>query len=113
MACRPMPPSEPSRVFISYTHNDGTQLARRLQEALATQFDVWLDTQRLTAGDMCSREIEAHRARHLTDDPSVLLALTSPRFAAQAAAERFENVGAASPSAAAWDILNLSLIHIS
>jgi hypothetical protein len=48
MACRPMPPSEPSRVFISYARKDGAALAQRLQKDLKEQgFDAWLDTQRI------------------------------------------------------------------
>ena len=30
MACRPMPPSEQPRVFISYARKDGAALAQRL-----------------------------------------------------------------------------------
>jgi hypothetical protein len=40
MACRPMPPSEPSRVFISYARKDGTELAQQLQKDLAKNFDT-------------------------------------------------------------------------
>ena len=40
-----MPPSDPSRVFISYARKDGAALARRLQKDLKEQgFDAWLDT---------------------------------------------------------------------
>jgi hypothetical protein len=67
-----MRPSEPHRVFISYAHRDGAELARRLQKDLATQFDIWLDTQRLTAGDIWSGEIE-----EAIDRARVVLALLS------------------------------------
>ncbi len=54
-----MPPSEPSRIFISYAHRDGAELAQRLQTDLANEgFDAWLDTQRLHGGDVWSVEIE-------------------------------------------------------
>ncbi len=44
MICQPMPPSEPSRVFISYAHKDGTTLAQRLHEDLTSEgIKVWLD----------------------------------------------------------------------
>ena len=46
-----MPPSEPSRVFISYARKDGAALAQRLQKDLKEQgFDAWLDTQRIAGG---------------------------------------------------------------
>jgi WD40 repeat protein len=60
------------RVFISYARKDGAKLARRLQEDLTTQFDVWLDVQHLTAGDIWSREIE-----EAVDRADVILALLS------------------------------------
>jgi hypothetical protein len=44
----------------------------RLQKDLATKFDAWLDTQRLSAGDIWSREIE-----QAIDRADVVLALTS------------------------------------
>jgi hypothetical protein len=48
MACRPMPPSEPLRVFISYARKDGAMLAQRLQSDLTKEgFETWLDTQRI------------------------------------------------------------------
>ena len=53
-----MPPSEPGRIFISYAHRDGAELAQRLQTDLANEgFDAWLDTQRLQGGDVWSLEI--------------------------------------------------------
>jgi predicted esterase len=59
MACRPMPLSEPSRVFISYARKDGAALAQRLQEDLqAKGYCAWLDTQRIDGGRVWSTEIE-------------------------------------------------------
>jgi hypothetical protein len=50
MACRPMPPSEQPRVFISYARKDGAALAERLQRDLKEQgFDAWLDTRASSA----------------------------------------------------------------
>ena len=72
MACRLMPPAEPLRVFISYAHKDGTELAQQLQKDLAKNFDTWLDSHRLTAGDIWSRDIEA-----AIDRASVVVALLS------------------------------------
>ena len=69
-----MPPSEQSRVFISYAHRDGAGLAKRLQRSLTEQgFDTWLDTQRLTGGVVWSAEIERE-----IDARQVTLALLSP-----------------------------------
>src|SRR5271157_3233327 len=54
-----MPPSEPSRIFISYAHRDGAQLAERLQKDLkARGFDAWLDKQRLRGGASWTKDIE-------------------------------------------------------
>ena len=72
MACRLMPPSEQPRVFISYAHKDGADLAQRLHCDLNQSFEIWLDTQRLTAGDIWSREIE-----DAIDRASVVVALLS------------------------------------
>jgi TIR domain len=59
MSCRPTPPSEPLRVFISYARKDGAALAQRLQFDLAKEgFDAWLDTQRIAGGRVRSAEIE-------------------------------------------------------
>ncbi len=71
MACRPMPPSEPSRVFISYARKDGAALAQRLQKDLNEQgFDAWLDTQRIAGGATWTTDIE-----HALDDAEFVLAL--------------------------------------
>ena len=52
MACRLMPPSEQPRVFISYARKDGAALAERLHQDLTNEgFVVWLDVERLAAGD--------------------------------------------------------------
>ena len=49
MACRPMPPSEQPRVFISYAREDGAPLAQRLHRDPTDEgFVIWLDVQRLT-----------------------------------------------------------------
>lgn len=54
-----MPSSEPSRIFISYAHRDAADLAQRLQADLRQNgLDSWLDTKRLTMGDVWTREIE-------------------------------------------------------
>jgi hypothetical protein len=66
-----MPPSTPLRVFISYAHKDGSEVAQRLSTDLATKFYIWLDTHRLTAGDIWCREIE-----DAIDCASVVVALS-------------------------------------
>jgi WD40 repeat protein len=54
-----MPLSAQSRIFISYAHRDGAQLAERLRKDLAEQgLDVWLDKQRLHGGAVWTTEIE-------------------------------------------------------
>ena len=69
-----MPPSEPSRVFISYAHRDGADLARRLQADLTAKgFDAWLDKQRLAGGVVWTTEIEA-----ALDNAEFVLALLTP-----------------------------------
>jgi WD40 repeat protein len=66
-----MPPSEPSRVFISYARKDGAALAQRLQKDLKEQgFDAWLDTQRIVGGATWTTDIE-----HALDDAEFVLAL--------------------------------------
>src|SRR5215469_14134372 len=72
MVCPPMRPCAPHCVFISYAHRDGADLAQRLQKDLATKFDAWLDTQRLSSGDIWSSEIE-----QAIDRADVVLALLS------------------------------------
>ena len=50
---------EDCRIFISYAHRDGAQLAERLQKDLtASGFDAWLDKGRLRGGALWSEEIE-------------------------------------------------------
>jgi hypothetical protein len=61
------------RLFISYAHRDGGELAMRLlgdKEALG--FDVWLDKRRLLGGDAWAKEIEVE-----IDRCDVVLALLS------------------------------------
>jgi len=53
-----MPPSTQPRVFLSYAHRDWAELAQRLHPDLTKAFDIWLDTKRLTAGEVWSRQIE-------------------------------------------------------
>src|SRR5271170_102345 len=62
-----------SRVFISYAHKDGATLAKRLRADLTqTGFTAWLDTQRLTGGDLWSNEIEG-----AIDNADIVIALLS------------------------------------
>src|SRR5215469_9432069 len=72
MVCPPMRQCARHCVFISYAHRDGADLAQRLQKDLATKFDAWLDTHRLSAGDIWSSEIE-----QAIDRADVVLALLS------------------------------------
>jgi WD40 repeat protein len=54
-----MPPSETSRVFISYARKDGADLAQRLQSDLGKEgFDAWLDKQRIEGGTSWTDTIE-------------------------------------------------------
>src|SRR5271157_992912 len=69
-----MSQSEPNRIFVSYAHRDGADLARRLQADLtANGFDAWLDTQRLEAPAVWSTEIERE-----IDAREVTVALLTP-----------------------------------
>src|ERR1022692_2193012 len=62
-----------TRLFISYAHRDGGDLAERLQSDLhGLAFDVWLDRQRLKGGDLWTNEIE-----DALDRAEVVLALLS------------------------------------
>jgi hypothetical protein len=48
-----------TKIFISYAHRDGPELAQRVQRDLnARSFDAWLDTERLHAGDIWTKEVE-------------------------------------------------------
>jgi hypothetical protein len=59
MVCQLMPPSEPSRVFLSYARKDGAELAQRLKYDLENNgFDAWLDTRRIASGAVWTNEIE-------------------------------------------------------
>ncbi|MEK7753366.1 MAG: toll/interleukin-1 receptor domain-containing protein [Acidobacteriota bacterium] len=69
-----MPTDEDHRIFISYAHRDGVALAARLQQDLtASEFDAWLDNQRLVAGAVWTAEIERE-----IDTRPVTLALLTP-----------------------------------
>src|SRR5271165_287266 len=68
-----MPLPAERRIFISYAHRDGAELAQRLQTDLATEgFDAWLDIHRLHGGDVWSVEIE-----QAIDQAHVVVALLS------------------------------------
>jgi WD40 repeat protein len=61
------------KVFISYAHKDGTELASRLNADLTKNgYDVWLDKSRLQGGESWSRDIEAE-----IDRADTVLALMS------------------------------------
>jgi hypothetical protein len=69
-----MPPSEQSRIFISYAHRDGAPLAERLQKDLTAKgLDAWLDKQRLRGGSTWTKEIEG-----ALDNADFVLALLTP-----------------------------------
>jgi WD40 repeat protein len=62
------------RIFISYAHRDGSELATRLQQDLsASGFDAWLDTHRLRAGVAWTLAIEQE-----IDNRDIVLALVTP-----------------------------------
>jgi WD40 repeat protein len=62
------------RIFISYAHRDGKDLALRLKQSLkATGLDAWLDSQRLRGGSSWTTEIET-----ALDASDVVLALLTP-----------------------------------
>jgi len=62
------------RIFISYAHKDGKDLALRLQQSLkASGLDTWLDSQRLQGGSSWTTEIET-----ALDASDVVLALLTP-----------------------------------
>jgi len=64
---------ERPKLFLSYAHKDGAQLAPRLLKDLADRgYDTWLDRERLTGGSDWSREIEDN-----LDQSDVVLALLS------------------------------------
>jgi len=63
-----------TKIFISYAHKDGAELAHRLRNNLiAESFDTWLDERRLEAGGTWTAEIE-----RAIDNSQVVLALVSP-----------------------------------
>lgn len=60
-----------TRVFVSYAHRDGTELAQSLQRDLTDGgLDVWLDTRRIAGGATWTTEIE-----QALDNSEVVLAL--------------------------------------
>src|ERR1051326_6143924 len=62
-----------SRLFISYAHQDGVAMARRLNEDLkANGFDVWLDVLRLTGGASWTVDVES-----ALDSSDIVIALLS------------------------------------
>src|SRR5580658_3860409 len=62
-----------TRLFISYAHRDGGDLAKHLQRDLQTrEFAVWLDKRRLQAGDAWAKDIET-----AIDQCDIALALLS------------------------------------
>jgi len=66
--------NRPLRAFISYAHRDGSQLARRLYDALQDRgVSVWLDQARLHGGATWTAEIE-----RAIDSSEVVLAIVSP-----------------------------------
>lgn len=66
-----MPAPNPTRLFISYAHADGAELAQHLQRDLTARgMEPWLDTQRLYGGAIWTTEIE-----QALDEAEVVLAL--------------------------------------
>lgn len=61
-----------AKLSLYFLRSPRADLAQRLQKDLATKFDAWLDTQRLSAGDIWSSEIE-----QAIDRADVVLALLS------------------------------------
>src|SRR4051812_42976429 len=68
-----MAESERLRIFISYARKDAAGLASELQHSLEPDYDVWLDTARLTGGASWTVDIE-----EAIDRCDVLLALMTP-----------------------------------
>src|SRR5690349_19961229 len=62
------------RIFISYAHKDGVELATHLQTDLTgSGLDAWLDVQRLQAGATWTSAIERE-----IDSREIILALLTP-----------------------------------
>src|ERR1700730_16913898 len=60
-----------TKIFVSYAHSDGVELAQRLVRDLAASgLERWLDTQRLYGGAIWTKEIE-----NALDQAEVVLAL--------------------------------------
>ena len=54
-----MDSQQPIKIFISYAHKDGAELAQRLLADLTRPgFDAWLDVPRLAGGDIWTSAIE-------------------------------------------------------
>ena len=63
----------PSTIFISFAHQDGAELAQRLQRDVSARgCDAWLDTLRLQGGASWTVRIE-----QALDQADVVLALLS------------------------------------
>src|SRR5271157_1707317 len=74
MVPQSMATHEDCRIFISYAHRDGAQLAERLQKDLeAKGLDAWLDKQRLEGGASWTKDIES-----ALDEAEYVLALLTP-----------------------------------
>ena len=62
-----------TRIFISYAHRDGAELAQQLcSDLVERKYDVWLDKARLSGGSQWSQELE-----RALDSSEVVLALLS------------------------------------
>src|SRR4051812_20335837 len=69
-----MAAAETTKVFISYAHSDGGEIAQRLDKDLRYHgCSVWLDRSHLIAGRTWSKEIE-----NALDDAKVVLAILTP-----------------------------------
>jgi hypothetical protein len=69
-----------TKVFISYAHKDGADLAQRLKHDLAVKgIDAWLDTRRLEPGSTWSVEIE----RAINGCEAMLVLMTPGSYASE------------------------------
>ena len=60
-----------TKIFVSYAHADGTELARYLVKKLADRgCEPWIDSQRLHGGAIWTKEIE-----NALDDAEIVLAV--------------------------------------
>ncbi len=70
------------KVFLSYSHTDGSENAARLREELKIAFDVWRDTEEMQGGESWREQLR--NALHEVDIVILLLtpaAVTSPYVA--------------------------------